>query len=98
MPTPKPKTPTRAVGSMRKLSDVVKPKATAKPTSKATLKATVKPKPAPSPTSLSQLKNTMGTMMNVKPGKEGTKEDKNIYRGSYGGKEWVWKNGKATLK
>ena len=73
-------------------------KMAAKPAAKVTLKAAVKPKPAPSPTSLSQLKNTMGTMMNVKPGKKGTKEDKNIYRGSYGGKEWVWKNGKATLK
>lgn len=54
------------------------------------------PAPAPSPTALSQLKNTMGTMMSVKPGKEGTKEDKNVYRGSYGGKDWVWQNGKAS--
>lgn len=41
----KPKAPTRAVGSMRKLSDVVKPKATAKPTAKPTPKATTKPAP-----------------------------------------------------
>ena len=95
MATPKPKAKlTKALKAAAKPAA----KMAAKPAAKVTLKAAVKPKPAPSPTSLSQLKNTMGTMMNVKPGKEGTKEDKNIYRGSYGGKEWVWKNGKATLK
>ena len=55
------------------------------------------PAPAPSPTALSQLKNTMSTMMN-RPDSvtAGSKEDPNIYRGSYGGKNWVWQNGKAS--
>jgi len=70
------------------------PKATAKPTVKATPKSVVKP--APTPTSLSQLKNTFGTMMNYPEGKQGTKEDRNTYSGTYGGKNWMWKNGKAT--
>ena len=54
------------------------------------------PAPAPSPTAFSQLKNDRGTMMNYPEGKQGTKEDLNTYSGTYGGKDWMWKNGKAT--
>jgi len=92
--------------SQSKVTPKAKPatasKATAKPTTKATAKPTVKAtpksvvKPAPTPTSLSQLKNTFGTMMNYPEGKQGTKEDRNTYSGTYGGKNWMWKNGKAT--
>ena len=71
-------------------------KATAKPAAKATPKSVAKP--APTPTSLSQLKNTFGTMMNYPEGEQGTKKDRNTYSGTYGGKNWMWKNGKATLK
>jgi len=59
-------------------------------------KPATSPGPAPSPTALSQLKNTMGTMMNVSPSKAGTKEDPNTYNGTYGGKNWTWSQGKAT--
>lgn len=62
----------------------------------AVYKPASSPKPAPSPTALSQLKNAIGTQMNVSPDKVGTKADKNVYRGSYGGQDWVWQNGKAT--
>ena len=55
------------------------------------------PSPAPSPTALSQLKNTMSTMMNRPESvTAGSKQDPNIYRGSFGGKDWTWQNGKAT--
>jgi hypothetical protein len=55
------------------------------------------PAPAPSPTALSQLKNTMSTMMNRPESvTAGSKMDPNIYRGTYGGKDWVWQNGKAS--
>ena len=54
------------------------------------------PGPAPSPTALSQLKNTIGTKMNYPTGKQGTKQDHNTYSGTYGGKNWIWKDGKAT--
>jgi len=53
-------------------------------------------KPAPTPTSLSQLKNTTSTMMNVDPSKVGTKGDLNVYHGTYGGKDWTWNKGKAS--
>lgn len=52
--------------------------------------------PAPTPTSLNQLKNTIGTLMNVKAEDEGTKNDPNYYKGEYGGKTWSWNQGKAT--
>jgi hypothetical protein len=93
MATPKPK-----AKLTKTLKAAAKPaaKMAAKPVAKVTLKAAVKPKPAPSPTSLSQLKNTFGTMMNYPEGKQGTKEDPNTYSGTYGGKKWMWKNGKAT--
>ena len=61
-----------------------------------------KPKPNPTPTSLKQLKNVMGTMMTVPKDTvtgqslQGTSKDKNTYRGTYKGQEWVWKNGKAS--
>jgi hypothetical protein len=58
MATPKPKAPTRAVGSMRKLSDVVKPKATAK--------ATAKPKPTKTPLSKSEKDFLAGQKLKAK--------------------------------
>jgi hypothetical protein len=62
-----------------------------------------KPKPNPTPTSLKQLKNVIGTQMIVPKDKEtgksleGTERDRNTYRGTYGGKKWIWKNGIASL-
>ena len=64
--------------------------------------AAPKPKPNPTPTSLKQLKNVIGTMIAIPKDPvtgeslEGTAKDKNVYRGTYQGQEWMWKNGRAS--
>jgi hypothetical protein len=69
------------------------------PASKTTSMAAAKPKPAPSPTAVSQLKNVRGTLMSIPKDEQGnslryTAKDKNVYTGTYKGKEYTWKNGK----
>ena len=77
------------------------PKMIAKPKAAVAPKLAAKPKPAPSPTSVSQLKNVRGTLMSIPKDEQGnslkyTAKDKNIYTGTYKGKEYTWKNGKFT--
>jgi hypothetical protein len=58
-----------------------------------------KPKasPAPKPTSLKQLKNVRGTMMAMgETVTAGSKEDPNIYSGTFKGKDYNFSKGKAT--
>ena len=58
---------------------------------------TTKPKPNPTPTSVSQLKNTISTMMNKgETVTAGSKADPNIYRGSYNGSDWSISQGKTS--
>jgi len=55
------------------------------------------PAPAPAPTALSQLKNTRGTMMAIPESvTAGSKGDPNTYQGTYKGKDYTFKSGKAT--
>ena len=77
------------------------PKMIAKPKAAVAPKSAAKPKPAPSPTAVSQLKNVRATMMSIPKDEQGnslkyTAKDKNIYTGTYKGKEYTWKNGKFT--
>ena len=87
--------------SMETMKQVPKAKSTVKLKATSTIKAAAKPKPAPSPTAVSQLKNVRGTLMSIPKDEQGnslkyTAKDKNIYTGTYKGKEYTWKNGKFT--
>lgn len=53
-------------------------------------------KPNPTPTSVSQLKDTVSTMMNKGSAATGSKQDPNTYSGTYGGSNWSFSKGKAT--
>ena len=53
--------------------------------------------PGPEPTSLKQLKDVRGTMMNMgETVTAGSKEDPNTYNGTYKGKDYSFSKGKAT--